>query len=152
MGGRHASHATGRGDAIMTEHDLLTRVAATLKREVGPSVILEYPKTQAFMASVVLDKLNRQLERAAAHQSARERDCQKLLAALSQASATQLPAAVTDALAVIERSCDDAALSDAIKTLYAHKTELGLPVFDALLGSIRKFLRADLERRLEIAR
>ena len=41
--------------------ELLERIARTLKKEIGPAVEDAYPKTQAFMAAVVLQKLAGQL-------------------------------------------------------------------------------------------
>jgi hypothetical protein len=46
----------------MNHGELLQRIASTLKRDVGPAIEAEYPKTQAFMAAVVLQKLGRQLD------------------------------------------------------------------------------------------
>ena len=45
----------------MNPDQLLERIATTLKRDIGPAVLGDYPKTQAFMAAVVLQKLGRQL-------------------------------------------------------------------------------------------
>ena len=45
----------------MNQADLLTRIAATMRADVGPAVDDEYAKTQAFMAAVVLQKVAREL-------------------------------------------------------------------------------------------
>jgi hypothetical protein len=37
--------------------ELLGRLATTLREEIGPSVNGGYPRTQAFMAAVVLEKV-----------------------------------------------------------------------------------------------
>ena len=44
----------------MSDAELLTH-RETLKQEIAPAIDAEYPKTQAFMAAVVLQKLGRQL-------------------------------------------------------------------------------------------
>ena len=37
--------------------ELLERIVRTLKADIGPAIEEAYPKTQAFMASVVLHKI-----------------------------------------------------------------------------------------------
>ena len=63
----------------MNHGELLQRIASTLKRDVGPAIEAEYPKTQAFMAAVVLQKLGRQLDLEGAHRSADAADLSALL-------------------------------------------------------------------------
>ena len=43
----------------MNHGELLQRIANTLKGDVGPAIADEYPKTQAFMAAVVLHEESR---------------------------------------------------------------------------------------------
>ena len=45
----------------MRPDDLLARLAATLRGEIGPAVVDPFAKTQAFMAAVILERLGRQL-------------------------------------------------------------------------------------------
>jgi hypothetical protein len=40
---------------MMEPEQLLERLATTLRRQIGPAVAEPYPRTQAFMASVVLE-------------------------------------------------------------------------------------------------
>ena len=61
-----------------TPDELLERLARTLKKEIGPAVGDAYPKTQAFMAAVVLQKLAGQLRLADEHAAASQRDLQAL--------------------------------------------------------------------------
>jgi len=136
----------------MNADQLLERIATTLKRDIGPAVEGEYPKTQAFMAAVVLQKLGRELGLAAVHQAADEADTQALLddlrVALEQSPA---PAAVTAAVAGLAAARDDAALCALISALYAARAELGEQRLDALLGRVRKNLRASIDRRMVYA-
>ena len=62
---------------------LLERIARTLKKEIGPAVEAVSPKTQAFMASVVLQKLAGQLRLADEHAAAGRRDLQELATELA---------------------------------------------------------------------
>ena len=45
---------------MLAQDELLARLAATFRRDVGPQVTDPFAKTQAFMAAVVLEKLSAQ--------------------------------------------------------------------------------------------
>jgi len=66
----------------MSPGKLLERIAATLRRDIGPAVGAAYPRTQAFMAAVVLQKLGRQLALAEAHGAADAAEMKALIADL----------------------------------------------------------------------
>ncbi len=136
----------------MNADQLLERIATTLKRDIGPAVESEYPKTQAFMAGVVLQKLGRQLGLQTVHSAADEADTQALLGdlrlALEQAPA---PAAVAAAVATLAAQHDAEALCNLITALYDSRAALGEARFDALLGRVRKNLRATIDRRMVYA-
>ncbi len=137
----------------MTEGELLARLARTLKGEIGPAVADEYARTQAFMAAVVLDKLGRQVALADAHAAARRAEGAALLADLQRlAGASPLPPAVTQALETLREDLDAGALASLVEVLYAEREALGAQRFEALLGRVRETLRADLDRRLAIAK
>lgn len=136
----------------MTDGELLQRIAETLRTEIGPAVTGEYPKTQAFMAAVVLQKLGLQLARAADHARAAAGDLDTLLADLpALAGSAALPATVADALADLRSARDDAALCRLVGALYGARDALGAARFDALLTRVRRCLRGDIDRRLEYA-
>lgn len=136
----------------MQADDLLRRMAHTLRREIGPAVTDEYPKTQAFMAGVVLEKLARQLELAPAHAAADSADMAALLGALGELLApTVVPAALTVALIALARARDQAALSGLVGALYETRTALGSELFERTLGRVRETLRAGIERQLVYA-
>ncbi len=136
----------------MTPDQLLARLATTLRREIGPAVEAEYPRTQAFMAAVVLEKLGRQLATAEAHRAADAADMDRLIADLDTALTAQaVPPAITSAVAQLARGRDNAALCDLISALYESRETLGAARFDSLLGRVRKTLRASVDRRMEFA-
>ena len=136
----------------MNHGELLQRIASTLKRDVGPAIEAEYPKTQAFMAAVVLQKLGRQLDLEGAHRSANAADLSALLDDLRGVlGGGEMPASVTGAVQTLARTRDAAALCTLIETLYASRAELGATRFDALLGRVRRTLRASIDRRMEYA-
>jgi hypothetical protein len=136
----------------MNHGELLQRIASTLKRDVGPAIEAEYPKTQAFMAAVVLQKLGRQLDLEGVHRSADAADLSALLDDLRGVlGGGEMPASVTGAIQTLARTRDAAALCTLIETLYAGRAELGAARFDALLGRVRETLRASIDRRMEYA-
>jgi thioredoxin-like negative regulator of GroEL len=131
---------------------LLERIAATLKRDIGPAIEAEYPKTQAFMAGVVLQKLGRQLGLAEAHRAADAADRRALIGELrAQATAAPVPPAVQSAIDSLAADPGDAALCTLIGALYQARGALGAARFDALLVRVRKTLRANIDRRMEFA-
>ena len=134
----------------MTEGELLLRMASTLKDDIAPAIEGEYPKTQAFMAAVVLQKLGRQLALAPAHAEANDADFDALIADLAAATATPTPEDVRRSIEALVRR-DAAALSRLVQSLYENRTGLGDRRFVELLARVRVTLRAALERRLEYA-
>jgi hypothetical protein len=136
----------------LSPDQLLERIAALLRRDIGPAVGAEYPRTQAVMAAVVLEKLGRQLALAEAHRIAAAADVDPLIADLDAAIAAQTaPPAVASAVAALSRGRDDAALCALIGALYQDQATLGAVRFDALLGRVRLTLRASIDRRMEFA-
>ena len=136
----------------MTEGDLLQRIAQILREDVGPAVDADYPKTQAFMAAVVLQKLSRQLALADEHAAADAADLTTLLADLRRLlSDGNAPAPVPAAIDSLAETRENAALCRLIEALYAARPVLGGTRFDALLGRIRQTLRKSIDRRMAIA-
>ncbi len=134
----------------MNDADLLLRIAETLKQEIAPAVSAEYPKTQAFMAAVVLQKLGRQVALAAAHASAACADLDALIGDLT-ASVQTGPSEVRSAVEHLAHGRDSAVLCGLIETLYASRDLIGDRRFEDLLARVRRTLRADIERRMEYA-
>lgn len=134
----------------MKEAELLLRIAQTLRNEIAPALDAEYPKTQAFMAAVVLDKLGRQIALAPAHAIAAEAELNALIADLDAAT-TDVPQPVRDAIAALADARGADSLCRVVESLYASKSTLGERRFDELLARVRRTLRGDIERRMEFA-
>ena len=136
----------------MIEGDLLQRIARILRREIGPAVDAEYPRTQAFMAAVVLEKLGRQLALAGEHAAAESTDLTALLddlrARLAEGNA---PAVIRTAIDSLEQTRDAAALCRLIEALYASRVPLGEAQFTALLARVRTTMRRSIDRRVAVA-
>jgi len=130
----------------MTEAELLLRMAATLKQDIGPAVGAEYPKTQAFMAGVVLQKIAAQLALAPAHAQAEADEMDSLVADLN---ATYTMGRTQQAITRLAQERDQETLCALIETLYVTRDEIGDGQFFQLIDRIHQSLRASLDRRLE---
>ena len=141
----------------MNRSDLLARMARLLKREIGPAVEADYPKTQAFLGAVVLEKMSAELRLADAHTQAGAADRVALVADLDadpDADLADAPDSVREAFAALaENGANgaDAALCAFIEALYGDRDALGRKRFDRLLGRVRQDLRRGIDRRMEIA-
>ena len=132
--------------------ELLERIARTLKKDIGPAVEKAYPKTQAFMASVVLQKLAGQLRLADEHTGASQRDLQELAEELDPLIISQdTPPSLLVAVKTLRQAQDTASVSCLIETLYATRTELGEDRFESLIGRVRVRLRARVDREMVYA-
>ncbi len=133
----------------MPPDELLERLAGVLRHEIGPAVADPFPRTQAFMASVVLEKLARQLALAPTHDRAAAEGRATLAADLTDLLGPSVPAALQAAATAAAAS--DAALPDLVAAVYAARDELGPDRFDTVLARVRVTLRAGLDRQLEHA-
>lgn len=131
--------------------ELLERIARTLKTDIGPAVEAAYPKTQAFMAAVVLQKLAGQLRLAGEHAAANRRNVQELATELAGELDTATPPALRAAVQTMRNALDTASVSGLIETLYATRSELGEAGFARLIGRVRARLRARLDREMSYA-
>jgi hypothetical protein len=137
---------------MMESADLIERIAATLRRDIGPAVTEPYARTQAFMASVVLGKLAAELRSSMAHAAAATTEIEQLVTDLTALAGTDgLPHGVQGALDLVRRAASDAALADLVGQIYGAHEILGSARFDALLGRLRLTLRARLDRAMEYA-
>ena len=136
----------------MTDSDLLQRIAELLRKAIGPAVEAEYPRTQAFMAAVVLQKLGRQLALADEHGTAEAADLAALLEdlrALSPKATT--PAAVGAAIEALAEARGNTGLCALVEALYTARPALGDARFTTLLERVRRTLRRSIDRRMAVA-
>jgi hypothetical protein len=133
----------------MRPDELLERMSGTLRRDIGPAVGDGFAKTQAFMASVILEKLARQLNGAAARAELDRGDALALGRDLRERlGSSPAPSPLEAALAAVSAG-DDAALGPLVDALYQAGPELGEACFADLLARVRRTLRARLDRQLE---
>ena len=126
----------------MAPDELLARMAATVRTEIAPAVDAAYPRTQAFMASVVLEKVARAVALTPQHAADDERDVRAMLDDVE----ALLRLDVIDAA---RAKPDNAALCALVEALYAERDH---PSFEQALARVRRMLRASIDRRMEIAR
>jgi hypothetical protein len=132
--------------------ELLERMAATLRQEIGPAVASAYPRTQAFMAAVVLEKLARQLALAPAHERADAAELSRLFADLD--AMMRMRSAPTAVRSVVREGVSGPSAEKVcrvIEALYRHRAELG-PTFDTALARLRAAMRARVDRQMAYAR
>jgi hypothetical protein len=138
---------------VVNATDLMQRIATTLREVIGPAIESEYPKTQAFMAAVVLQKLGKELALSAEHQQAQSEDLQALHRDLrARLANVETPPALLEAMERLASAPGAASLAGLVSALYLTRAELGEQRLTDLLGRVRSTLRADLDRRLEHAR
>lgn len=140
--------------ATLAPDELLERIALSLKEEIGPAVSVAYPKTQAFMASVVLQKLACELRHAAPHAEQNRSETQALVDELDRMLAARdaMPAVLAQALSALRRDLDTPALTQCVEALYETRAQLGDELFDALLARTRRLLRARVDRAMVVAK
>ena len=131
--------------------ELLDRIAAALRTEIGPAVEEPFAKTQAFMAAVVLGKLAGQLRSAESDARTAADERQTLVADLRDELAGAPAEDVGDALGALGGDGGDATWSRLVTALYAGQDELGAERFEQMLRRLRVTLRARLDRMLVYA-
>lgn len=136
----------------MAPDELLARLAVTLRQEIGPAVADTYPRTQAFMGAVVLEKLSGQLRNAAADAAADHGDRAALARDLADLVTDDDPPAVREAVATLGTDGGPSSVSGLIDALYDEQAALGAERFGQLLGRVRSASRALLDRQLAYAR
>jgi hypothetical protein len=136
----------------MTNGELLQRLSRTLKRNIGPAIEEEYPKTQGCMAAVVTEKLGRQIALASAHEVSKQVEFSALLSDLTDLlDLDSDPKALGDAVVDLGDSPDKPALCRFIEAVYAARQVLGDTRFRKLMARIRVTLSADIDRQMEVA-
>ena len=132
---------------------LLTALAVTLREQVGPAVADPFPKTQAFMAAVILEKLAGQLRAGQADDSAALAERAQLVIDIrNELGDTHIDDGLRSALDALAIDGGDSSWSALVAALYATRAELGEPAFERLLGRLRVAMRARLNRALAYAR
>jgi len=131
----------------LSSPEQLRRLAAALKEEIAPEVGDEYPRTQAFMASVILQRVAREVELTDEHRDAEVSEVRALAEELTPVL-RDAPPEVRLALEGLDTP-NVLSLRALIPALYGWGADE--PAAQTALARIRDVLRADIDRRMEIA-
>jgi hypothetical protein len=129
---------------MLTAHQLLDEIIASLRTVIGPAIPDPYPKAQAFMAAVILEFVSRQVEER--RDIAAEKD--NILGSVFGDLATVLSG---QPLPTGDGADDEARLCRVIEWLYAEKDRLGPEVFNVANQRVRTALRELLNQELKVA-
>ena len=149
MVGSEADRGLEHPDVSLALSEQLERLSGTLRNEIGPAVGDEYLRTQAFMASVILAKLAKEVALAPVHEAAERADLTELHERLGSVLAGA-PVDLATAADEAESAGTVAALGPLVVALYDWGTDR--PAAAEALSLIRITLRRDIDRRMEIAR
>jgi hypothetical protein len=119
---------------------MLEEVIGSLRTVIAPAIAAPYPKTQAYMAAIILETLARAIEERSDLEQAKKQSIERLFADLD---ALGLGAART--------GDDDGDLTPLIESLYANRKRLGEERFAAANRRVRQTLRDLLDADLKIA-
>jgi hypothetical protein len=123
---------------------MLEEVIASLRGVIAPAISAPYPKTQAYMAAVILETLARAIEERSDVAEAKRRSIERLFAELGALGV----GAMTEARGSV---ADDERLAKLVESLYADRERLGEARFAAANRRVRQTLRDLLDADLKIA-
>lgn len=132
----------------MKTDELIASIAATLRSDIAPAVGEDFARTQAFMAAVVLERVARELALGPGNTEAATADAVELHRLLVPVL-DDCPPDVTAALESLGDAAALTATAPLIDALYEWGTDQ--PAARHALGLIRRYLRQDIDRRMEIA-
>jgi hypothetical protein len=122
---------------------MLEEVIASLRGVIAPAISAPYPKTQAYMAAVILEFLARAIEERSDVSEAKERSIERLFADI-RALGVVTPAEIQGGVDGKSR------LVKLIEALYTDRERLGEARFAAANQRVRRTLRDLLDQDLKI--
>jgi hypothetical protein len=129
---------------MLTAHQLLNEIIASLRTVIAPAIPDPYPKAQAYMTAVILEFISRQVE------ERRDIAVEKanILNGLFGDLATVLSG---QSLPKGDNADHEARLCRVIEWLYTEKDRLGSEAFNAANRRVRAALRQLLDQELKVA-
>ncbi len=123
---------------------MLEEVIASLRGVIAPAISAPYPRTQAYMAAVILEFLSRAIEERSDVAEAKEGSIERLFAGLGELGIVAPEEA---------RGSGDgeARLARLVESLYGDRERLGEARFGAANRRVRQTLRELLDEDLKIA-
>jgi hypothetical protein len=129
---------------MIAAHRLLEEVVTSLRNVIAPAIVEPYPKSQAYMAAVILEFVSRQVEERHDIDEEKTHTLNELFQNLSS-----LLAGKESAVSSIPDQ--EAHLCRLIEWLYAEKDRLGPETFTAANQRVRAALRQLLDQELKVA-
>ena len=130
---------------MISTKPLFEELILSLRNVIAPAIPDPYPRTQAYMAAVILEFLARQVEQRSDIVAGRSRALASLFADLAK-----MPGVSPGNKGGGEHD-DEARLAKLIEDLYAQRKTLGEAAFAAAHGRARRALRELLDLDLMIA-
>jgi hypothetical protein len=127
---------------VIPTRRMLEEVIASLRGVVAPAISAPYPKTQAYMAAVILEFLARAIDARSDVAEAKERSIERLFADIRELGV------VTPA--EMRGGDGQSRLVKLIEALYADRERLGEARFTAANQRVRRTLRDLLDEDLKI--
>lgn len=129
---------------MLSAQRLLEDVIHSLRTVIAPAIPEQFPKSQAYMAAVILEFVSRQVQDRGDIAAQKQRILRGLRGELSE-----LP----EAAGLVDKSDDltEADLSRLIEALYSAKSRIGDDAFSAINQRVRHALRQLLDEELKVA-
>ena len=122
---------------------LLHEIVSSLRNVIAPAIAEPYPKSQAYMAAVILEFVSRQVEERSDIAEAKHEALAAMFRDLSRlAGAGRL---------LGSGPATEAELSQLIERLYAQRAQIGEEAFTAANRLVRQTLRQLLDQDLKVA-
>jgi hypothetical protein len=129
---------------VISARRMLEEVIASLRGVIAPAISAPYPKTQAYMAAVILETVSQAIEERSDLAEAKKRSIDRLFADLGDLGVGASPESLGG-------GADDARLATLVERLYADRERLGEERFAAANRRVRQTLRDLLDADLKIA-
>lgn len=129
---------------MLSAHRLLEEVVASLRNVIAPAIAEPYPKSQAYMAAVILEFVSRQVEERPDIDEEKTHTLNDLFHDMSSVL-------VGKEFSSSNTPDQEACLCRLIEWLYSEKDRLGPEAFAAANQRVRAALRQLLDQELKVA-
>jgi hypothetical protein len=128
---------------MIPARNLINEIIASLREVIAPAIAEQYPKSQAYMAAVILEFVARQVEERSDIEAQKHAAMMELMRDLAR----------FPEIAKLVRAdhLSEAGLCDLIEHLYGERDRLGEATFAAANQRIRQTLRELLDAELKVA-
>ena len=129
---------------MLSAHRLLEEIVISLRHVIAPAIADPYPKSQAYMAAVILEFVSRQVEERRDIDEEKQQTLNNLFHDLSAVLPGHPPPSSSEA-------DYEARLCRLIEWLYSEKDRLGPEAFATANQHVRAALRQLLDQELKVA-